>query len=177
MHDELMTSDSHELTHLDPNGRVSMVDVGDRPETDREATAEAEVRVNRAAFEAISQGTASKGDVLEVARLAGIMGAKRTPDLIPLCHPLNLTHVGIEAWLQRRPDRVRLQATVRCHGSTGVEMEALTAVAVAGLTVVDMVKSLDPWVEVRSIQLSSKSGGRSGTVRRGRSRAGLKGGS
>jgi cyclic pyranopterin phosphate synthase len=161
-----MSSDRHQLTHLDPSGRVRMVDVGDRPETDREATAEAVVRMNRAAFEGISEGTAPKGDALEVARLAGIMAAKRTPGLIPLCHPLNLTHVAIEASLRSRPYRVRLRATVRCHGSTGVEMEALTAVAVAGLTVVDMVKSLDPWVEVASIQLVSKSGGRSGTVRR-----------
>lgn len=154
------------LSHMDPKGRARMVDVGDRPSTDREATAEGEVRLNPAAWAAVSDGTVTKGDVLEVARLAGIMGAKRTPELIPLCHPLTLTHVAVDAWLAAEPDRVQLRATVRCHGTTGVEMEALTAVSVAALTVIDMVKSLDPWAEIGPIALLTKRGGRSGDVRR-----------
>jgi cyclic pyranopterin phosphate synthase len=143
-----------------------MVDVGDRPITDREATAEGEVRVNQVAFAAIAEGSVSKGDVLEVARLAGIMGAKRTPELIPLCHPLTLTHVAVDVWLGTEPGQIKVRATVRCQGATGVEMEALTAVGVAALTVIDMVKSLDPWSQVGPIALLSKRGGRSGEMRR-----------
>ncbi|MGC2192964.1 MAG: cyclic pyranopterin monophosphate synthase MoaC [Candidatus Dormiibacterota bacterium] len=154
------------LSHLDTRGKARMVDVGDRPSTDREATAEGEVRLNRSAWAAISEGAVTKGDVLEVARLAGIMGAKRTAELIPLCHPLTLTHVAVEAELASGPDRVQLRATVRCHGTTGVEMEALTAVSVAALTVIDMVKSLDPWAEIGPIALLAKRGGRSGEVHR-----------
>ncbi|HUY57782.1 MAG TPA: cyclic pyranopterin monophosphate synthase MoaC [Candidatus Micrarchaeaceae archaeon] len=154
------------LSHLDEQGKVRMVDVGGRPSTDREATAEGAVRLNRAAWEAASAGTVTKGNVLEVARLAGIMGAKRTPELIPLCHPLTLTHVAVEAELATDPDRILLRATVRCHGSTGVEMEALTAVSVAALTVIDMVKSLDPWAEIGPIGLLAKRGGRSGERQR-----------
>ncbi|HVB14383.1 MAG TPA: cyclic pyranopterin monophosphate synthase MoaC [Candidatus Dormibacteraeota bacterium] len=154
------------LSHLDPHGRARMVDVGDRPSTDREATAEGAVRLNDLAWAAISDGTVTKGDVLEVARLAGIMSAKRTPELIPLCHPLTLTHVAVNAWLTTDPRRVQLRATVRCHGNTGVEMEALTAVSVAALTVIDMVKSLDHWAEIGPISLLSKRGGRSGEVHR-----------
>ncbi|HVB53203.1 MAG TPA: cyclic pyranopterin monophosphate synthase MoaC [Candidatus Acidoferrales bacterium] len=154
------------LSHLDARGKVRMVDVGNRPSTDREATAQGEVRLNPAAWAAIADGAVTKGDVLEVARLAGIMGAKRTPELIPLCHPLTLTHVAVDAQLAREPDRVQLRATVRCHGTTGVEMEALTAVSVAALTVIDMIKSLDPWAEIGPIALLAKHGGRSGAVRR-----------
>jgi cyclic pyranopterin phosphate synthase len=154
------------LSHLDARGRAKMVDVGDRPSTDREATAEGAVRLNQAAWDAVSRGTVTKGDVLEIARLAGIMGAKRTPELIPLCHPLTLTHVAVEADLATDPDRILLRATVRCHGTTGVEMEALTAVSVAALTVIDMVKSLDPWAEIGPIALLNKRGGRSGELRR-----------
>ncbi|MGC1185264.1 MAG: cyclic pyranopterin monophosphate synthase MoaC [Candidatus Dormiibacterota bacterium] len=154
------------LTHLDKQGSARMVDVTDRPSSDRQATAEGEVRISQAAWEAISSATVSKGDVLEVAKLAGIMAAKRTPDLIPLCHPLTLTHVVVDARLAADPPRVELQATVRCQGSTGVEMEALTAISVAALTVIDMVKSLDPWAEVGSVRLLAKRGGRSGEVQR-----------
>lgn len=143
-----------------------MVDVGDRPSTDREATAEGELRLSSEAWSAIADGTVAKGDVLQVARLAGIMAAKRTPELIPLCHPLGLTHVAVDAWLGSDPARVLLRATVRCRGTTGVEMEALTAVSVAALTVIDMVKGLDPWVEVGPIYLLSKRGGRSGEMHR-----------
>jgi len=158
--------ESPRLSHLDQRGRARMVDVGDRPSTDREATAEGEVRLNSAAWSAVSDGTVTKGDVLEVARLAGIMAAKRTPELIPLCHPLTLTHVAVDAQLVPDLRRILLRATVRCHGTTGVEMEALTAVSVACLTVIDMVKSLDPWAEVGPIGLVAKRGGRSGEIHR-----------
>ncbi|MGA7087845.1 MAG: cyclic pyranopterin monophosphate synthase MoaC [Candidatus Dormiibacterota bacterium] len=155
-----------ELTHLDRQGQAQMVDVGGRPATDREATAEGEVRLKPVAFAAIAEGTVPKGEVLQVARLAGIMGAKRTPELIPLCHPLTLTHVAVDVWLDGDSGQVKIRATVRCQGATGVEMEALTAVSVAALTVIDMVKSLDPWAEVGPIALLSKRGGRSGEMLR-----------
>ncbi len=167
-----MSGSEPRLTHLDAGGRARMVDVGDRPETDRQAVAEAELKINEAGFRAITQGSGPKGEVLEVARLAGIMGAKRTPELIPLCHPINLTHVDLEVWAEA-PDRIRIRATARCRGSTGVEMEALTAAAVAGLTVIDMVKSLDPWITLGGVQLISKSGGRSGAVQRQPGRGGV----
>jgi cyclic pyranopterin phosphate synthase len=154
------------LTHLDREGSTRMVDVSDRASTDREASATGEVRISQAAWEAVSSAAISKGNVLEVAKLAGIMGAKRTPDLIPLCHPLTLTHIAVDARLASNPPRVQLQATVRCHGNTGVEMEALTAVSVAALTVIDMIKSVDPWAQAGSIGLLAKGGGRSGDVRR-----------
>ncbi|HEY6537774.1 MAG TPA: cyclic pyranopterin monophosphate synthase MoaC [Candidatus Dormibacteraeota bacterium] len=154
------------LSHLDPQGGARMVDVGDRASTVREATAEGEVRINQAAWTAISANQVAKGDALAVAKLAGIMAAKRTPELIPLCHPLNLTNVVVDAELATAPTRITLRATVSCQGPTGVEMEALTAVSVAGLTVIDMIKSLDPWAEIGSIVLIAKRGGRSGEVRR-----------
>lgn len=157
---------SEPLSHLDPRGRVRMVDVGDRPVSDREATATGFVRVSAAARAAIAAGTLSKGDVLEVCRVAGIMAAKRTPDLIPLCHPISISHVAVEADLDSEQPLIRLRATVRCRDATGVEMEALTAVAVAGLTVIDMIKSVDPWAEIGGIGMESKSGGRSGSLRR-----------
>jgi len=157
---------SEPLSHLDPRGRVRMVDVGDRPVSDREATATGFVRVSAAARAAIAAGTLSKGDVLEVCRVAGIMAAKRTPDLIPLCHPISISHVAVEADLDSEQPLIRLRATVRCRDATGVEMEALTAVAVAGLTVIDMIKSVDPWAEIGGIGMESKSGGRSGSLQR-----------
>ena len=170
-------SASGPLSHLDSRGKARMVDVGDRPVTDREATAEGEVRLSPSAWAAISDGTVAKGDVLEVARLAGIMGAKRTPELIPLCHPLTLTHVAVDAWLGTDRQTIHLRATVRCRGTTGVEMEALTAVSVAALTVIDMVKSLDPWAQVGPVALLSKRGGRSGEVHRPEPPTGDAGGS
>ncbi|MHB1575881.1 MAG: cyclic pyranopterin monophosphate synthase MoaC [Candidatus Dormibacteria bacterium] len=154
------------LTHLDESGRVRMVDVGDRAVSDRQATATAFVSLSEAAIAAISEGRVSKGDVLQVCRVAGIMAAKRTPQLIPLCHPISISHVAVEAELDPVQHRVLLEATVRCRDATGVEMEALTAVAVAGLTVIDMIKSVDPWAEIAGVRMESKSGGRSGSVRR-----------
>ncbi len=154
------------LSHLDQSGRVRMVDVGDRPVSDRQATATGFVNLSGQALAAIAAGSVAKGDVLEVCRLAGIMGAKRTPELIPLCHPIAISHVAVEAELDSDNQRVLLRATVRCRDATGVEMEALTAVAIAGLTVIDMIKSVDPWAEIGGIRMESKSGGRSGSVRR-----------
>jgi cyclic pyranopterin phosphate synthase len=150
-----------------------MVDVGDRPVADREATAEGTVRLSPKARDAILGNAVSKGNVLEVCRLAGIMAAKRTPELIPLCHPIALTHVQVEAELDPAEPAVRLRATARCRDATGVEMEALTAVAVAALTVIDMIKSIDPWAVIEGVGMLSKSGGRSGAVQRpGRSSTG-----
>jgi cyclic pyranopterin phosphate synthase len=154
------------LTHVDQKGRVRMVDVGDRAVSDRQATATAFVSLSAAAFAAISEGRVAKGDVLEICRVAGIMAAKRTPELIPLCHPIAISHVAVEAELDPVHHRVLLESTVRCRDATGVEMEALTAVAVAGLTVIDMIKSVDPWAEIGGVRMESKSGGRSGAVRR-----------
>ena len=155
------------LTHTDAAGRVAMVDVGAKPPTRRVASASGRVRCSESALAAIRDGTARKGDVLTTARLAGIMAAKRTAELIPLCHPLALTHIEVTADLVADPPAVALRATVRCQGPTGVEMEALTAVAVAALTVIDMIKAVDPWAVIEAVQVEEKAGGRSGTRRRG----------
>ena len=154
------------LTHVDASGAPRMVDVSERASGLREAAAEAVVRfTSRDALEALHRGS-PKGDVLAVARLAGIMAAKRTPELIPLCHPLPLTHVEVAAEIDGSVPGVRIRSSARCVASTGVEMEALTAAAVAGLTVVDMLKSADPWMTVEGVRLLRKSGGRSGSVER-----------
>ncbi|HVA22446.1 MAG TPA: cyclic pyranopterin monophosphate synthase MoaC [Candidatus Micrarchaeia archaeon] len=152
------------LSHVGESGEVRMVDVSDRAPTTRRATARGLVRCSPLALAAIREGTAAKGDVLLTCRLAGIQAAKRTPELIPLCHPLAVTHVDVTAAVDE-PQGVRLAATVRCQGPTGVEMEALTAVAVAALTVIDMVKAVDPWASVAEVALEEKSGGRSGHLR------------
>ncbi len=155
-----------DLSHLDQTGRVRMVDVGDRLVSDRQATASGSVTLSAAAAAAVAANTVTKGDVLEICRVAGIMAAKRTPELVPLCHPISISHVAVEARLSSDSSRVLLAATVRCRDATGVEMEALTAVAVAALTVIDMIKSIDPWAEIGHLHLEAKSGGRSGTVTR-----------
>lgn len=151
------------LTHVDDAGDARMVEVGDKAPTRREATAEGWIRVSAEAMAAVVDRTAKKGDVLMVAQLAGIGGAKRTADLIPLCHPLALT--GVDVRLHAEPDqgRIRCVATARVTGPTGVEMEALTAVSVALLTVYDMLKAVDRGMELGPIRLVEKSGGRSGT--------------
>ncbi len=140
-----------------------MVDVGDKPVTDREATASGRITMSEAALAQVRAGRVAKGDPLQAARLAGIMAAKRTADLIPLCHPLPLSHVEVE--LLPRPDGYEIRATVRTSAQTGVEMEALTAVAVAALTVYDMVKAVDKRMVIGEIRLLSKRGGRSGEYR------------
>jgi cyclic pyranopterin monophosphate synthase len=154
------------LTHIDDSGAARMVDVSGKPLTERVATAAARVRCDSATFDLISRGDAPKGDVLGVARIAGIMAAKRTPELIPLCHPLPLTSVEVDLQLDATLPGVRITATARCTAQTGVEMEALTAAAVAALTVVDMAKAADRWITIEGVGLLEKRGGKSGSVRR-----------
>ena len=152
-----------DFTHFDEHGRARMVDVSDKAETERVATAAASVVMQRATLERIMAGSVDKGDVLSVARLAGIMGAKRTPDLIPLCHPLTLSSVSVELSCDPARNAVDISATCKLKGRTGVEMEALTAVAVAALTVYDMCKAVDRGMRIEGIHLVHKSGGKSGT--------------
>ena len=157
---------SARLTHLDRRGRARMVDVGDKPVTRREAIARGEVRMKPATLRAIATGRAKKGDVLAAARLAGILAAKRTHELIPLCHPLPIQSIAIELAANRERSLVEVEARVAVDGKTGVEMEALTAVAVACLTVYDMTKAIDRGMTIGRIRLIKKSGGRSGTWER-----------
>jgi cyclic pyranopterin phosphate synthase len=154
------------LTHLDELGRARMVDVGDKPVSERTAIAEGAVRMSREAFELVAAQGLVKGDVLAVAEVAGTMGAKRTGDLIPLCHPLSLDLVQVEARLEPELPGVRITAVAKATGRTGVEMEALTAVAVAGLTVYDMVKAVDRGMVIEEVRLVSKTGGTQGDWRR-----------
>ena len=154
------------LSHLDEKGKARMVDVGDKPVTSREALARGEITMSSTALRLIRQGVLAKGDPLQTARLAGIMAAKRTAELIPLCHPLPLTHVSVELTPTRRG--YRIDARARTASQTGVEMEALTAVAVAALTIYDMVKAVDKEMVIGRICLVEKKGGRSGHYRRTR---------
>ena len=151
-------------THFDEQGNAHMVDVGDKSITDREAVAEGFITLSEAAMDAVRQGSVKKSDVLAVAQLAGIAAAKRTPELIPLCHPLPLT--GVKVLLTIDGLRVRVWARVRCTWRTGVEMEALTAVTAALLTVYDMVKGIDKAPVIGPVQLLEKRGGRSGSWER-----------
>lgn len=155
-----------ELTHLDDAGRPRMVDVGQKPETERAATAEGAIRMSPEAFRLVADQAVAKGDPLGIAEIAGTMAAKRTADLIPLCHPLGLDHVEVRASLDDALPGVRIRTTVRAVGRTGVEMEALTAVSVGLLTVYDMVKSADRGMEILSVRLVEKSGGTRGDWRR-----------
>jgi cyclic pyranopterin phosphate synthase len=152
------------LSHVDARGRVKMVDVGDKPVTSREAIARGSIQMSAEALRLVRAGAVKKGDPLQTARLAGILGAKQTAALIPLCHPLALTNVQVELTPTRRG--YDIEARVRTNGQTGVEMEALTAVAVAALTVYDMVKAVDKTMVIGDIRLIHKSGGRSGTYTR-----------
>ena len=155
-----------DLTHLDASGRASMVDVGDKPATERRALARAIVRVSPETAAKVVAGDAPKGDVIGVARIAGIQAAKRTSELIPLCHPLQLSYVGVEGSIDADTGEIELIAEARTTGPTGVEMEALTAASVAALTVYDMVKGIERGAEIAGVALLEKSGGRSGTWRR-----------
>jgi cyclic pyranopterin phosphate synthase len=150
------------FTHFDASGNAVMVDVSGKPITDRTATARAQVVMDSATISMIEAGTAKKGDVLGVARLAGIMAAKRTAELIPLCHPLPITAVVVELTTDRRANAVEIAATVRTTGQTGVEMEALTAASVAALTVYDMCKSVDRGMRIEGLRVVHKAGGKSG---------------
>ena len=155
-----------DLTHFDAEGRAHMVDVGAKPVTARTAVATGRVTMQPATLAHVTAGTATKGDVLGVARLAGIMAAKRCADLIPLCHPLPLSHVAVDLVADADLPGVRITAEVRTTGRTGVEMEALTAVSVAALTVYDMLKAVEKSMQIGGICVTLKEGGKSGTYRR-----------
>jgi cyclic pyranopterin phosphate synthase len=154
------------LSHLNEAGEARMVDVSAKAITERSATAEGFVAMAPETLDLVLRGSAPKGDVLATARIAGIMAAKRTHELIPLCHPLPLTQVSVDLMPSRDPAGIRVEAVAKVEAKTGVEMEALTAVAVACLTVYDMVKAVDRGVELSCIRLIEKTGGRSGTFRR-----------
>ncbi len=153
-----------DLTHLDAEGHAHMVDVGAKGETQREAIARGAVLMLPETLQKIVEGGMPKGDVLAVARIAGIMAAKRTSDLIPFCHPLLLTHVAVELAPDQAASALRIEATVRTTGKTGVEMEALTAVSAAALTIYDMCKAIDRGMRISDIRLAQKRGGRSGEI-------------
>ena len=151
------------LTHVNADGQAHMVDVGSKADTEREAIARAEVAMRPETAALIQMGGLPKGDVLAVARIGGIMGAKRTPDLIPLCHPIALTSAEVTFEWDESRSRLLIQASARTVGKTGVEMEALTAVTVAALTVYDMCKAVDKQMRIEAVRLVRKTGGRSGT--------------
>lgn len=153
------------LTHIDAEGRADMVDVGDKPDSERYALAEGRVLMQPETLRLIRQGQLKKGDVLTTARIAGIMAAKRTSDLIPLCHPLPLTKIGVEITLDDDQNAAVIQATARTTGKTGVEMEALTAVSVAALTIYDMAKAVDRAMRISDVRLLEKRGGVHGDYR------------
>ena len=150
------------LTHFDAQGQAHMVDVSDKDHTDRIAVAEGYVRMSAQTLDMITEGRAKKGDVLSVARLAGIMGAKKTADLIPLCHPLPITKVALDLTADPTRPGIRVEATVKTSGQTGVEMEALTAVSTACLTIYDMVKAVEKSMVIEGVRLILKDGGKSG---------------
>ena len=151
------------LTHIDAKGAARMVDVSSKAATDRRATARGKVLLSKATLDLVREGRTPKGDVLGAARIAGIMAAKRTPDLIPLCHPLPLSHASVDLTIE--DDGIAIEATVGTTAPTGVEMEALTAVSVAALTLYDMLKAVERGAKLTDIRLVAKSGGRSGTYR------------
>ena len=157
------------FTHIDAEGRVRMVDVGNKPPTDRQAVAQSIVVMQPETFERITDRKIKKGNVLETARIAGVMAAKKTADLIPMCHPLNLRHVEVNFFPDAATHRIRIEAAVRVIDQTGVEMEALTAATVAALTIYDMCKSYDRGMAIVDTWLLSKSGGKSGDYTRGTS--------
>ena len=152
------------LTHLDESGQVRMVDVGAKPETERMAVAKGEVRMQAETLALIRAGALKKGDVLTVARIAGIIGAKRTSELIPLCHPLALTKIDVDLTLDDALPGIIICATAKVTGKTGVEMEALTAVSVAALTIYDMAKAVEKTMKIQNIRLVEKHGGQSGDI-------------
>ena len=154
---------TRKLSHVNERGEARMVDVSAKKATDRRATARGKLLLSKATLDLVAEGRAPKGDVLGAARIAGIMAAKRTPDLIPLCHPLPLSHASVDLVIER--DGIAIEATVGTTAPTGVEMEALTAVAVAGLTLYDMLKAVERGATLTDVRLVAKSGGRSGTFR------------
>lgn len=152
------------LTHIDASGRPKMVDVSEKPDTQREAVAKGTVRMQAATFDLLKGGKMPKGNVLAVAQLAGIMAAKQTPHIIPLCHPVLIGDIKVEFNLDERNSAVEITTTVKSTGKTGVEMEALTATAVAALTIYDMGKAVDRGMKIDNIRLVRKSGGKSGEI-------------
>lgn len=154
------------LTHIDEKGQARMVDVGEKAATMREATATGTIQMKPSTLRLITEGRAKKGDVLSAARIAGIMAAKKTPEIIPLCHPIQITSMAVELRPVKSRNCLRISATVRCAGQTGVEMEALCAVSAAALTVYDMLKAADREMTIGEIMLKEKKGGRSGHYRR-----------
>ncbi len=152
------------LTHLDETGRAHMVDVGNKPDTERVAIAKGEVHMKKATFDLIRDGQIKKGDVLTVAQIAGISASKRTSELIPLCHPIPLTKIDVDLALDESLPGVTITATAKSFGKTGVEMEALTAVSVAALTVYDMAKAVEKTMHIQNIRLVEKHGGKSGDI-------------
>ena len=164
--DTASTSATSGLTHFDAAGQAHMVDVGDKAATQRIAIATGRIAMQRATLALIATGSATKGDVLGIARIAAIQGAKRTSDLIPLCHPVAITKVTVDLSIDDASSSVHCTATVACSGQTGVEMEALTAVQVGLLTIYDMCKAVDRGMTITDVRLVEKSGGRSGTWRR-----------
>ena len=155
-----------DLTHLDEKGRVRMVDVTAKAPTRRDAQAQAMVRMSAETFRRIADGTVAKGNVLETARIAGVMAAKKTAELIPMCHPLNLTHVQVDFFPDAKTHAIRIEGAARIVDQTGGEMEALTAVSVAALTIYDMCKAVDKAMTITDICLLKKTGGKSGTYTR-----------
>lgn len=153
------------LTHIDKTGNASMVDVSSKPDTKRKAVACGEVVMKRETFDLIRSGSLKKGDLLTVAQVAGISAAKRTSDLIPLCHPLSISHISVNLELIETLPGVNITASVRTNGKTGVEMEALTAVAVAALTIYDMAKAAEKTMRIQNIRLVQKEGGKSGNYK------------
>lgn len=147
------------LTHIDEQGRADMVDVGDKPDTDRIAIAEGAVYLQPETLRLIKEGNMKKGDVLTVARIAGIMGAKKTSELIPLCHPVPINKIGVDLSLDESANAIRIRATARTHGKTGIEMEVLTAVSITALTIYDMAKAVDRTMRIGDIRLLEKRGG------------------
>ena len=158
-----------EFTHIDKQGKVRMVDVTDKALTLRIAVAQGVVSMNPATFEMIHNQTVKKGNVLETARIAGVMAAKKTSELIPMCHPLNITHISVDFFPEKKASSIRIETTARLLGQTGVEMEALTAASVAALTIYDMCKSYDRDMVISDIYLLEKSGGKSGAFTRKKS--------
>jgi cyclic pyranopterin phosphate synthase len=152
------------LTHLDEHGRASMVDVGHKPDTERIAIARGEVHMKKETFDLIRNGQIKKGDVLTIAQIAGISASKRTSDLIPLCHPLPLSKIDVDLALDESLPGVIITATVKTTGKTGVEMEALTAVSVAALTIYDMAKAAEKTMRIQNVRLIEKHGGQSGDI-------------
>ena len=160
----MTNSNETQLTHVDQSGKAQMVDVGDKPDTQREAVARGRVVMRPETLALIRDNAFDKGDVLGVARIAGIMGAKNTSQLIPLCHPLPLNKIAVEFDLDEEASAVNITSTARTTGKTGVEMEALTAVSVAALTIYDMCKAVDRAMRIEAIRLARKTGGKSGDI-------------